>query len=155
MFIRPAEGSLGIDELKATETAYYEFTDGTRLTSGPHPFYHPEYSQDPAEFDQHGRWIGLDTTNPCRLITSNVARVLAGEQIAELFKMFQHYNYGTGEAGFASYLVPVTKSLQPFYGKDVKVWLIDDAVRSPEGEPPARDPHLSPGPQTLLFPEEY
>lgn len=122
------------------------FTDGTQLPTGPHPFfgYNKELHNN---WDAFGRWIGHDLTSqeePYRSISSGVSHTLTGKQITDTYVKYRTQDYGTGEAGFAVYQVD-----------GHEVWLIDDAVRTPEGEQPARDPLTSPGPQTMLLPHEY
>lgn len=131
----------------------FVFEDNSTLSTGPHPFYGDSaFRKRHNIYDKHGRWIGDDlrsTEDPHRVITSGVEHALYGESIINCYRKYQLGDYGRGEAGFASYLVWDKE------GDPITVWLIDDAVRSPEGEPPARDANTSPGPQTLLLPEEY
>jgi len=131
----------------------YLFDDESTLHTGPHPFYGDrEFVKRHNRYDKHGRWVGDDlrgNEDPHRVITDRVKSELHGESIVNCFRKYQLSEYGRGEAGFATYLVWNKE------GEPVTVWLIDDAARSPEGEPPARPAETSPGPQTLLFPEEY
>lgn len=125
------------------DVAYFVFNDGAVLATGPWPHDDPRQNK----FDDHGRWIGRDLSpgeNPCRVITNTTESQLTGRQIVGLFDRYNNRDYGSGEPGFAVYSVD-----------DNEYWLIDDAVRTPQGEPPARDPHSSPGPQTLLTPNDY
>ena len=98
------------------------------------------------------RWIGDNlqrNESPYRLIGDRALDTVGAKECANLFKRYTLGDYGKGEAGFAAYEVTDES------GDPTQVWIIDDAVRSPEGEPPARDPQTSPGPQTMLLPEEY
>jgi hypothetical protein len=106
---------------------------------------------DYAIFGPHGRWIGPDKPAPYRVITNGALFELGPVACAELFRRYDAGDYGEecGEVGFAVYEVGRGEA------GNQRVYLIDDAVRTPEGEPPARDPKTSPGPQTLLLPEEY
>jgi hypothetical protein len=136
----------------------YLFDDGFVLPTGLHPFDDlgdntpEEFFVRHRKFNSYGAWIGDDLgpdDTPYRAVTAGVVSQLTGQQIVSLFKQYKNADYGTGEAGFAAYNVLDNE------GNHIDVWLIDDASRSPEGEPPARNPQLSPGPQTMLLPEEY
>lgn len=132
------------------------FNDATSLPTGKHPFATDDlaFRKRHNQFDKWGRWVGDDLDadeDPCRCITRTVADRLQGQEIIDLFIRYERGDYGTGEAGFAVYTLPYDNP----YGGAQEAWIIDDAVRSPEGEPPARPANLSPGPQTLMFPEDY
>lgn len=142
-----------LDANVINENSVYLFDDGMTLMSGPHPHYRNK--PDHNHFDEHGRWIGRDLQHhetPCRLITATIPAYLTGTHICEYFRRYRTSDYGDGEPGFAVYALPDDLEHRP---SDDQVWLIDDAVRTPEGEPPARNVHMSPGPQTLLFPSDY
>lgn len=95
------------------------------------------------KFDEWGNWIGADTPHPHIRFTEGACATLQAAQAVAIVRLYRAGEYGTGEAGFA------------IYGEgDSRVWVVDDAVRSPEGQPPTRDPKTSPGPLTVLLPEE-
>jgi hypothetical protein len=141
-YLPPAEGSL-------STPAFYLFEDSSTMASGPHPFYRENKRH--YVYDKTGRWIGDDlkaNETPCRLVTVAADNLLSGREIIGVFRRYATADYGGGEAGFATYEIPRPDD-------PITVWLIDDAVRTPEGEPPARDPKTSPGPLTLLLPSDY
>jgi len=114
------------------------------IPAGPHPPYASDGSDPPDDhFDADGRWIGPNWDTPYRVVTPGAA-ALGAAALETLYTRYDAGDYGNGEVGFAAY---------EWAGQ--QVWIIDDATRSPEGEPPARDPSTSPGPQTLLLPDEY
>lgn len=133
----------------------YIFDDDTTLPTGVHPFYgNSETKKRHNVYDKHGRWIGDDLRSnelPHRVVTSGARAALKGAEILDLFRRYELGDYDMGEAGFAVYGLPYDNPT----GGQAHAWIIDDAVRTPEGEPPARNPFLSPGPQTLLLPSEY
>lgn len=142
-----------LDANNINTPSVYLFDDGSTLMSGPHPHYREAPQHD--HYDEHGRWIGRDLAadeSPCRLITRSVAVCLSGAEICDYFRRYRLSDYGDGEPGFAVYSLPADDN-RPAHVDTV--WLVDDAVRTPEGEPAARNPHLSPGPQTLLLPADY
>jgi hypothetical protein len=94
-------------------------------------------------FDADGNWVGADSFLAYRRITSSAAVSLTA-RCKTLFDRYAAGDYGAGEAGFAEYTVDGDT-----------FWIIDDAVRTPQGMPPRRDPNTSPGPQTLLTPRDY
>lgn len=137
-----------------TDATPHLFPDGEEVPTGKHPFLTSDtaFKERHAKYDEYGRWIGddlLPDEDPARLITFTVCDKMTGRQIRDLFHRYEHADYGKGEAGFAVYSVRLDS------GDNADAWIIDDAVRTPEGEAPARNPQLSPGPQTLLFPEDY
>jgi hypothetical protein len=114
------------------------------IPAATQPPYAAGGSEPPDDhFDRHGRWIGPDWERPYRVVTPGAA-ALGAAALETLYIRYDAADYGAGEVGFAAYV-----------WEGQQVWLIDDATRSPEGEPPARDPRTSPGPQTLLLPDEY
>lgn len=108
----------------------------------PPPMDGPELL--PEHFDSHGRWVGPDWPAPYRRVTPGAAAQGRG-LVESAFARYRAGDYGEGEVGFAVYETADGEHL----------YLVDDAVRSPEGEPPAREPATSPGPQTLLLSSEY
>jgi hypothetical protein len=119
-------------------------TDGfalVRSSATPPRMSHGNDGDD--SYDRHGRWVGPNSAAPFRLITPGVA-ALGRVAVEVAFRLYDEGNYGTGEPGFATYQLA-----------GASVWLVDEAVRTPQGEPPARDVSTSPGPQTLLLPSEY
>lgn len=125
---------------------YAELDEEVYLPSGPIPFDAESGgpNQENQVYDDVGRWIGLDQPAPARVITTMAAKAVPAREINHIFARYLRGDYGRGEAGFAIY-----------QARSKELWLIDDAVRTPEGESPARDPGSSPGPQTLLLPDEY
>lgn len=122
------------------------FEDGTVIISGPNPFELVGGDLLPKQqvWNENGDWIGADSEIPFRCVTTAAEDALGGRNCLELFDRYETGDYGTGDPGFAVYRIG-----------EQTVWVIDDAVRTPDGFPPARDPSLSPGPQTLLLPEDY
>lgn len=100
-------------------------------------------------FNDAGAWIGADRPVPHRRMTNGALAGLGPEMVKSLFDRYAAGDYGHpedgGEVGFALYRV----------GGGETAYLIDDATRSLEGEPPLRDPETSPGPQTVLLSHEY
>jgi len=118
-----------------------------KLLSGPPPFdlETGRLFEDHGVFSESGAWIGADRPVPHRRITNGVLEALSGAEIESIFERYQNGDYGEGECGFAVYESRAGHQL----------FLIDDATRSLEGEPPLRDPDTSPGPQTLMLSREY
>lgn len=122
------------------------FPDGHSLATNDHPFPNGMPVAKHNVYDKHGNYIGADREPgdaPCRIVTRG-AGAIGGKNVCELFGRYDLGDYGEGEAGFAVYK-----------HEGETLYLIDDAVRSPEGEPPTRDPSTSHGPQTLLKASEY
>lgn len=117
------------------------------LLSGPCPFdlETGRVFEDHDVHNEQGAWIGADRPVPHRRLTNGVLANLSGAEIKSLFDRYAEGDYGEGECGFAVYESRAGERL----------YLIDDATRSPEGEPALRDPKTTPGPQTLMLSEEY
>jgi hypothetical protein len=131
-----------VDTATGENTALFVCRDGVAaVRTGEAP---EQENPGDDEFDRCGRWIGRDQAAPFRLITVGAACYPA-RHVEGCFARYDCGDFGSGEAGFAVYHLSRYEPL----------WLIDDAVRSPEGEPPCRDPATSPGPQTLMTPSEY
>jgi hypothetical protein len=133
---------------------HYRLLSGEfKLASSEEPFdtahMQPTLGQD--KFDQHGRWIGEDRPIPHRRFTTSVGHTIPAKTIRDLFYRYDNGDYGTdeGEVGFAVYHEDTNAHTSE------TLYLVDDAVRTPEGEPPARDPRTSPGPQTLMLSSDY
>ena len=149
-------------DVRRDEGGTIHFEDKAQVQTGPHPFYSKNKKRHNL-YDQYGRWIGDDLAfdeEPYRTVSDGIILLLSGIVISDIFRRYSLQDYGSGEAGFASYQIPCDTSIEPCCvnadtPKGHIVWLIDDAVRTPEGEPPAREPTHSPGPQHLLLPHEY
>ena len=117
------------------------------LLSGPPPFdlQTGRIFEDHEVYNESGAWIGADRPVPHRRLTNGALAALSGAEIQSLFERYREGDYGEGECGFAVY-----ESL-----RGERLYLVDEATRSLEGEPPLRDPRTSPGPQTLLLASEY
>lgn len=135
-------------EFKGVSIDTYRYDDEiVELRSGAAPFD----LETGRVFEEHevyagAAWIGADRPVPHRRMTNGALIELGPKQAKKLFERYDAGDYGEdgGEVGFALYRVD---------GK--AVYLIDDATRSAEGEPPLRDPETSPGPQTVLLSSEY
>ena len=101
--------------------------------------------EDHDVYTEGGAWIGADRPVPHRRLTNSALAALEGAEITDLFARYAGADYGEGECGFAAY---ETRGGE-------RVWLVDDATRSLEGDEPLRDPASSPGPQTLMLPSDY
>lgn len=104
--------------------------------------------EDHEVFTPSGAWIGADRPVPHRRMTNGALTELGPEVVGQLFERYENGDFGDpedgGEIGFAFYRV-----------NGHAVYLVDEATRSLEGEPPLRDPKTSPGPQTVLLSSEY
>ena len=135
------------DTASETFTAAWRFADdvpGTFATTGA-PLIGPEPAPGHDVFTADGAWIGADRPHPHLRFTNAAIAELSAEEAREIITLYRAGRYGDGEAGFASYNLASGES----------VWLVDDAVRSAEGEPPMRDPATSPGPLTVLLRSDY
>ena len=141
-----------IDAVDAT----WEFADGGEVTfkSITAPLNGPEPAAGHDVFTDDGAWIGADSSHPHLRFTPTAAAALSARQAERVIAAYEGGDYGEGEAGFAVYKFPSDEG-GGLVREQVSVWLIDDAVRSPEGDPPLRDPVTSPGPLTVLTPEDY
>jgi hypothetical protein len=138
----PEHGDVG-----ASIDTYWREGVSFELASGAAPFdlYTGRVFDEHQVFHPQGEfWIGADRPVPNRRLTNSALEALTPEQITDVFVRYSNGDYGSGEAGFAVYELG-----------EVKVYLVDDATRTLEGEPPGRDPATSPGPQTLMLPSDY
>lgn len=136
-----------VDETAQGTSATWEFGDGQRATFAtcPAPLTGTRPVRGHDVFDEHGNWLGADAPAPHLRFTEAARRQLDAAEAKALMDAYASGDYGSGEAGFAVY--PLSDGQF--------VWLIDDAVRSPEGEPPLREASTSPGPLTVLTPDDY
>lgn len=127
--------------------AYWRFADDVEqsFATTPAPIVNMEAIPGQAVFDARGNWIGGDVGHPHLRFAHGAIAVLTAGDAQRLVNAYASADYGKGEAGFASYEL----------ANGERIWIVDDAVRTPEGEPPLREPATSPGPLTVMTPSDY